>query len=160
MARASRRTSRGAGSRGSGPRGGHGKPGTGFTPQGFEEFKAALNEVANEIPSIVSRTDMELGEETIRRAKRRAQQIGGVAPKAMRSARVERKYGNVKVKYGGTQWPYAMGAEFGSHHYNQFKSYRRAGYFFFQSRYEVEHYDLERTYYEAFSRAMRHTFPD
>jgi hypothetical protein len=154
------RSSRGAGSRGSGARGGWGKNSTGFTPQGFDEFKAALKEIASEMPSVVSRTDMELGEEVIRRAKRRAEQMGGVAPKAMGSARVERKYGNVRVKYGGSEWPYAMGAEFGSHHYHQFKSYRRAGYFFFQSRYEVEHYDLERTYYEALTRAMHHAFPD
>ena len=160
MARRSSRSSRGAGSRGSGPRGGWGKSGTGFTPEGFDEFKAALKDLAADMPSIVSRTDMELGEAVIKRAKRRAEQMGGVAPKAMRSARVERKYGNVKVKYGGPEWPYAMGAEFGSHYYGQFKSYRRAGYFFFQSKYEVEHYDVARNYYEAFSRATRHAFPD
>ncbi|WP_162625003.1 hypothetical protein [Streptomyces cadmiisoli] len=103
---------------------------------------------------------MEIGEQIIKRAKRRADQLGGVAPKAMQSARVERKYGNVKVKYGGPQWPYAMGAEFGSHYYGQFMSYRRSGYFFFQAKYEVENRDAARTYYEAFSRAVQQAFPD
>lgn len=156
----SRRSSRGAGSRGSGPQGGWGKSGTGFRIEGFNEFKAALRATADEMPSIVSRTDMEIGQAVIKRGRSRAEQLGGVAPKAMQSARAERTYGNVKVKFGGPEWPYAMGAEFGSHHYGQFKSYRRSGYFFFQARYEVEHYDVERTYYEAFSRALRHAFPD
>ncbi|MFI6609276.1 hypothetical protein [Streptomyces sp. NPDC050507] len=128
--------------------------------EGFDAFRNALRDAATDTPRVVDETERHLAGEVVRLARRRADQLGGVAPKAARSLRVQRAEDGYSVRYGGAAYPYAMGAEFGSRRYGQFRAYRRAGYFVRQARYEVSRYRLRESFERAFSRAVREAFPD
>ncbi|MFE1095884.1 hypothetical protein [Streptomyces smyrnaeus] len=105
-------------------------------------------------------TEEELGRQVITKARKYADRWGKSAPKAARSLRLEKNYGRTVVRYGGAQWPYAMGAEFGSYRFKRFHSFRRSGYFVYQARWEVENRDMEEAFYRAFSDAVRRAFPE
>ncbi|MGR6999942.1 hypothetical protein ACU686_20670 [Yinghuangia aomiensis] len=84
------------------------------------------------------KTNYQLALMMVRRARQKAGYTGGVAVKAAKSLRAARAADYAALRYGGPRYPYALGAEFGSRRYKQFKPYRRKGYWLYQSRYEIE----------------------
>ncbi|MFF4818078.1 hypothetical protein ACFY2K_26235 [Kitasatospora sp. NPDC001309] len=133
---------------------------TSFEVQGFEEVRKNLTATSDNMARIIAQTDYEIGEAVIARAHIRAAGVGGVAPKSARSLRMERVRGRARVMYGGTAYPYAMGGEFGSYRYHQFKPFRRDGYFLFKARRDVETGDILMIYRAALARAIRNAFPE
>lgn len=60
-------------------------------------------------------------------ARRRATSAGGVLGKSAPSIKPGGTQRGAYVKIGGTSWPYALGAEFGSVRFRQFKPWRGSG---------------------------------
>jgi hypothetical protein len=125
----------------------------------FTDLLAEIKAFEDDIPEIMRLTETQVAEQLISKAKKRAGQLGHVAPKAAESLRVvDSSKQSIRIMYGGNEWPYAMGAEFGSNHFHQFRSYRMAGYFVGQAVYETQNYGLEETFYQAFSTAVDEYF--
>ncbi|MFE4355106.1 hypothetical protein [Kitasatospora sp. NPDC056800] len=136
-----------------------GRNNTAFRLEGFTAFRDELRAAASDLPRVVEQTDRALAEHTIESARKMAASQGKMPAKAAESLRAEKGRRGIKIRYGGDRWPYAMGAEFGSFAYHQFRGFRSNGYFVFQAKFVVERYEQADTYYRALSNALSEAFP-
>lgn len=80
--------------------------------------------------------------------------------KAAGSLRASRTSNRAQITYGGPAYPYAMGAEFGSNRYRQFRPHRgRVGYFLYPAIRASSHEILE-IYKRAIDDIFHKAFPD
>lgn len=100
---------------------------------GLKELRRDLRAWDNKAPRLITLAHKQLAVRVSREAKAYGVSQGSVAAKAARSIRANATLTSAAVSLGGTRYPFAMGAEFGSHRFPQFKPWRGkgedAGYF-------------------------------
>ena len=130
---------------------------------GLKEFVAELKAVAPEFARELSKVNREIAQLVRDEAKSKAADLGGVAAHVGPSIRASGTQKSASVTLGGDDFPMAMGAEFGSIQYHQFKAWRGngmdAGYFVYPTIREHAD-DIERMIVDGFMRVAEHAFPD
>lgn len=80
--------------------------------------------------------------------------------KAARSLSSSRAAASARLSYGGAGTPFAMGAEFGSSRYHQFRPYLgKTGYFLYPTI-RAEQAEVMHIYEKAVDQIVKHAFPD
>lgn len=83
-----------------------------------------------------------------------------VEQKAAQSLKASRAASKAQITYGGPEYPFAMGAEFGSKRYRQFKNHLgRTGYFVYPSVRAMSS-EIARIYWDAVAKITHDAFPD
>lgn len=105
---------------------------------GLNELNRALRDMGGrEFQKELKEAGMAVASSVAADAKGHAMSLGGVAAKTAPSIRAAAGFTSAGVGFGGSGYPFAMGAEFGSVRFKQFKPWRGsgsdAGYFVFQS---------------------------
>jgi hypothetical protein len=97
------------------------------------ELNRALRAMGPEFQKELKATNLDVAQMVATDAKSEAYSLGGVAAKVAPSIRASARNVAAGVSFGGTAYPFAAGAEFGSYKYAQFKPWRGngsdAGYF-------------------------------
>lgn len=91
---------------------------------GLKELIVGLKAADAAWPKELGRASKESGDVVIAAAKTVAAQQGGAAKHAAPSLKSAAKARQVEVSYGSNAYPMAMGAEFGSKRFKQFKPFR------------------------------------
>lgn len=105
---------------------------------GLNELNRALRDMGGrEFQKELKEAGAEVAGEVASGARGRALALGGVAAKTAPSIRAAAGFTSAGVGFGGSGYPFAMGAEFGSVRFKQFKPWRGngsdAGYFVYES---------------------------
>lgn len=107
----------------------------GVKVEGLTELRKALKAVDAGLPKELGQVHRKLGDMVVTEAQARARGLGGVAAKSAPSLRAASQAARAQITLGGARAPYALGAEFGSGRYKQFKPWRGsdadAGYFLY-----------------------------
>lgn len=93
--------------------------------EGLRDFQKALRTLGPEWPKKLTQTNREIAKMVADSAQLSARSQGGVAAKAAGSIRAgaEQRSGFVRINATG-KYKFALGAEFGSFRYHQFKTWR------------------------------------
>jgi hypothetical protein len=137
--------------------------------EGLGDFQKALRALGPEFPKQLTKVNKEIATSVADAAKASARGQGGVAAKAAGSIRsgAEQRSGFVRIDSTG-RYPFALGAEFGSLRYHQFKHWRGnqwtpsggdgVGYFLHPTIRAKQSEILER-YEKALDDLAKHAFP-
>jgi hypothetical protein len=130
---------------------------------GLKEFVAALKEVdpafARELSAVHREIAKTIRDESISMATGEGSTAAHVAP-SIRASGTQR---SASITFGSDDYPMALGAEFGSIRYHQFKAWRGnsadAGYFIYPTIRAHED-DIEKAVMDGFERVAAHAFPE
>lgn len=108
----------------------------GVRVQGLNELNRALREMGGpELQKELKAAGKQVAEKVAGDARTNAMSIGGVAAKVAPSIKASARNTGAGVSFGGSKYPFAGGAEFGSIQYKQFQPWRgntsQAGYFLY-----------------------------
>lgn len=92
--------------------------------QNLNRLRAALRRAGPGLVEQVKATNYAVANTVAQSARTMASSQGGAAAKTAPSIRALKTSAASKVSLGGSRYPYAYGAEFGSLRYKQFKSWR------------------------------------
>jgi hypothetical protein len=92
--------------------------------QNLSRFRRELKAAQPGLVQQVKEVNFKIATEVVESARSRASVVGGVAPKAASSMRAAKTSVAARVTLGGSRYPYAYGAEFGSLRYKQFHKWR------------------------------------
>ena len=125
---------------------------------GLAELNKALKALGPEVQKELKDANFEVGSMVVDDARSIAHGLGGVAAKVAPSIKATKTQAGAAVSFGGAAYPFAGGAEFGSHRYKQFKPWRGsgsdAGYFVYPAiRQDAD--EIESTYVERIDALMR-----
>lgn len=125
---------------------------------GLVELNKALKALGPEVQKELKAANFEVGSMVADDAKSIAFGLGGVAAKVAPSIKATKTAAGAAVSFGGAAYPFAAGAEFGSHRYKQFKPWlgngSDAGYFVYPAiRQDAD--QIESTYVERIDDIMR-----
>lgn len=130
---------------------------------GLKAFVAELKAVSPEFARELSAVNREIARLVRDEATSAASGQGGVAGHVAPSIRASGTQRSASVTLGGDDYPMAMGAEFGSIRFHQFKAWRGndtgAGYFVYPTIREHAD-DIEKMIMDGFTRVADHAFPD
>jgi len=130
---------------------------------GLREFQAELKALEGNWPRELTRAAKEAASLVLGAAQSAAAGQGGVAGHAAKSLRVTGGQRSASIWLGGDDHPEALGAEFGSIRFHQFKPYRGnaagAGYFLYPSLRQQQPAVLD-VYSAALERLFARAFPD
>lgn len=116
-----------------------------------------------DLPKELRKANIEAAEVVATDARRRAEARGGVSRKSAPSIRAQGEQRRSKITIGGNQFPFALGAEFGSIEYKQFDPFTGngsdAGYFFYPAIRETREEFMD-VYEDVLDRLARRAFPD
>lgn len=120
----------------------------GVRVQGLTELNRALRALGPEFQKELKAANLDVAQMVAGDAKSIAYSLGGVAAKTAPSITAAARNVAAGVSFGGTAYPFAMGAEFGSYRFNQFKAWRGngsdAGYFVYPAiRQDAEQIEAE-----------------
>lgn len=105
--------------------------------EGWTEFRRALKGAEPKVRKAIGVANKRVADVVAVAARDLAKAQGGVAAKTAESVRALASQKSAQVALGGAAYPFAMGAEFGSLAYKQFKPWRGsdedAGYFLYPS---------------------------
>lgn len=143
---------------------------SGAEVRGLKEFRRELRKSTDLLPKEVGAANAEAAEVVLSAARKNASALGGVAAKVIRSngLRPSKAAAAVKVILGSESVPYAIGAEYGSIRYKQFKEWRgnqwtpdqgSVGYFLHPAIRDTREEFIE-TYADIIMRLTRKAFPD
>jgi hypothetical protein len=130
---------------------------------GLRELVAGLREADPAFAKEIARAHQGIAQLVRAGAVAEASIQGGVAAHAAPSIRVSGTQRSASILIGSTDHPEALGAEFGSVRYRQFKAWRGssgdAGYFVYPT---IRHLasDIDRLFLEAIDRVTAAAFPD
>jgi hypothetical protein len=107
-------------------------------PQGLDELNKMLRRLGGkEFQAELRKANKDIASEVADDAANIAYGLGGVAAHVAPSIAASAGYTSAGVSFGGSAYPMAGGAEFGSYRYTQFKPWRGsgsgAGYFVYES---------------------------
>lgn len=129
---------------------------------GLADFRRELKTIDAELPKELRKTNLAAAELVAKDARTKANNQGGVARHVEPSIIAAATQGNAKLAWGGSKFPMAAGAEFGSIRFKQFKPWRGsgsdAGYFMFPAVRETREQFIE-VYDEMLADLTRHAFP-
>ena len=96
--------------------------------EGLDELRRALKK-AQDVEALgkVKAANRAAGELVVKAAQRRAPGVSRMAASAATTLRASNSAGKASVRIGSNAKPYALGAEFGSVRYRQFKPWRGSG---------------------------------
>lgn len=125
---------------------------------GLNELNRALKQLGPELQKELKETNLEVAQIVADDARGIAVSLGGVAAKTAPSIQAKGYTTSAGVGFGGSGYPFAMGAEFGSYRFKQFKPWRGngsdAGYFVYPAiRQDADRITSE--YTEAIDDLMR-----
>lgn len=136
--------------------------------EGLAEFRRDLRAVEAKYPKELAKINREVAKEVKDGAQRSARSQGSVAGKSAPSLRHGASGTRAYVQIDGAKHPYALGAEFGSLRYAQFKPWRGnqftgwdggPGYFLHPTIREMGG-DIEERYLSRLDDLHRQAFPD
>lgn len=132
--------------------------------EGLDDFTGDLRAMSKALDGGEAMKDANyaVGMVVVDAAKSRAGGLGRMEAKAAQSLTAGRAQRAASVAIGGAKFPFALGAEFGSDRYRQFRPWRgsgkTAGYWLWPAvRSEGE--QIERVYAEALDDITRRAFP-
>ncbi len=125
---------------------------------GLTELNRALKALGPEVQKELKAANFEVGSMVAGDAQSIALGLGGVAAKVAPSIRATKTAAGAAVSFGGSAYPFAGGAEFGSLRFKQFKTWRGngsdAGYFVYPAiRQDAD--QIEATYLDRIDDIMR-----
>lgn len=94
---------------------------------GLREFRNELKDVAAEMPRELRSGLKDIVELMAPKVRSAFESGGGVLPKVAPSVKVLAQQTGASIRIGGTQYPFALGAEFGSAQFKQFQPWRGSG---------------------------------
>lgn len=131
--------------------------------EGLKELRQALRDLGPNWPKEMRKANIRSAELVAEEARRKADSLGGVAGKVSPSIKAAGEQLAAKVRWGGSQFPFAAGAEFGSIKYKQFKPWRgsdaNAGYFVFPAVRSTRDQLID-VYADAVDELTSRAFPD
>lgn len=92
--------------------------------QGVRQLATALYHSDAKLSAELRAINRESANRLAKSAQASARAYGGVAAKTAQSIRANASGSTSGITYGGSRYPYAFGAEFGSKRYHQFKPWR------------------------------------
>ncbi|BEP14815.1 hypothetical protein acdb102_31260 [Acidothermaceae bacterium B102] len=92
--------------------------------QNLSKFRSALKQAGPGLVEQVKATNYQVASSVAQSARTLASSQGGVAARTAPSIRGIKSSASSQVRIGGANYPFALGAEFGSLRYKQFKSWR------------------------------------
>lgn len=92
--------------------------------EGFKTFARELKAASDEFPKAMKKVNEKVADFVADEAKGKARSLGGVQSKSADALRATKTAGYAAVRIGGSRYPYALGAEFGSKRYGQFPEWR------------------------------------
>lgn len=92
--------------------------------EGLKDFQRELRSIDTKLPRELTKANKNAAELVASRARHKAASQGGVASKTAPSIKAAAEQRRSKVNIGGLAFPFALGAEFGSKQYLQFKHWR------------------------------------
>lgn len=105
--------------------------------EGLAEFRRDLKQMGTALPKELRLGFKKIADHVADDTRSSFSGRGGVAPKVAASVKSSAQQTGAAVQFGGDQYPWAMGAEFGSSQFTQFPSWRGsgqdAGYSFYPS---------------------------
>lgn len=139
-------------------------PDLGIEVQGLREFTRELKRAQQNFGTEMRVANKKVADAVATRAQSTARGQGGVAAKTAPSIRSLAQQTRAQVSLGGGAYPFAMGAEFGSFRYRQFKPWRGsgsdAGYFLYETIRDMGRAgDIERAFMDAVDDAVKGAFP-
>jgi hypothetical protein len=130
---------------------------------GLDDLRRELRRLGDAWPKELKVANRDAADIVVTSAKGKAAAVGGVAAKAAESLRALNQQRAAVVALGGAAYPYAMGAEFGSIRYRQFRPWRGsagdAGYFLYPAIRGERDRVLD-TYEKALDRITKRAFPN
>jgi len=103
--------------------------------EGLKDLTRELRKADRDFPKQIRLVNLRIATDVANEARSGATSLGGVAAKAAPSIRALAQQSRAQVKLGSDRYPYALGAEFGSLRFRQFKAWRgsgqSAGYFLY-----------------------------
>ena len=130
---------------------------------GLKELNQELRKLDATFPKAVRQVNWRVAENVAQKARSSAESQGGVIAKAAPSIKAMAQQARAQVKIGGERYPYALGGEFGSVQYPQFKAWRGsggdAGYALYPAL-RSERSEIERTYLGMIDEVTRAAFPN
>lgn len=130
---------------------------------GLDDLRRELRRLGDVWPKELKVANHDAAEIVVTSAQSKAAGLGGVAAKAAGSLRALNQQRAAIVALGGAAYPYAMGAEFGSFRYRQFRPWRgnagNAGYFLYPAI-RGERDKVLDTYEKALDRITKRAFPN
>jgi hypothetical protein len=91
---------------------------------GLADFRRELRRMSATLPRELRSANLSAAKLVADEARPRAQAQGGVARKTAPSIKALAQQRGAAVRIGGVRYPFALGAEFGSKGYRQFKPWR------------------------------------
>lgn len=125
--------------------------------EGLRDFIRELRALDATLPKEVRSITKDLADDVADKSGQSFSGRSGVAPKVAASVKALAQQRGAQVKFGGPQWPYAMGAEFGSSRYKQFEPWRGSGAGAGYSVFPVVRKERERIVV-FFNRGLKHLF--
>lgn len=132
--------------------------GQGVRVHGLAELNRAMKAIGPDARRDLKKTNLKVAQFVADDARAAAFSLGGVAAKTAPSITAAGRVASAGVSFGGGSYPFAMGAEFGSYRFHQFKPWRGngsdAGYFVYPAiRNDVDR--IESEYSGAIDSLMR-----
>lgn len=131
--------------------------------RGLNEFSRALKDLNGDWPKQLRQAAKDAANIVASDAKRRALAVGGAIRKAAPSIKGGGTQRGAYVKLGGARYPYALGGEFGSIRYKQFKPWRGngrdAGYALYPAI-RANNDEIVEQFGDALEDISRRAFPD
>lgn len=130
--------------------------------EGIAQLSRALKAIDPELQKGLRGTNKDVASFVADHARGKAQSLGSVAAKTAPSISAVAGVRSAGVGFGGSAYPFAGGAEFGSVRYTQFQPWRgngpEAGYFVYPTIRDDENEIVER-YAEMIDGILREHFP-
>jgi len=128
--------------------------------QGLKEFRLALKELELNLERDLSRSHKAVADVVARKARAKGAGLGSVAAKAAPSISASGVQLGARVVYGGAEFPFMYGAEFGAIRYPQFQPWLgHEGYFLFPTIRETRDETIA-IYAAELERITKKAFPD
>lgn len=133
--------------------------------EGVDAFRDDLKRLAKDLDDgdVMRDAHYAIGQLVVDSAASRANALGRMEAKAAKSLRAGRAKNSASVTIGGASAPFALGAEFGSNRFSQFRPWRGsgkgAGYWLWPAV-RAEDRAIERVYEQAIDKATARAFPD
>lgn len=130
--------------------------------EGLRELSKALRNVDKDLPKELQKAAKTAAEAVADKTRASFAGRGGVAPKVAPSVKALASQRAAHVRIGGSAYPYAMGAEFGSLAFKQFDPWRGSGpgsgYSLFPTIRAMRD-EITDAFGDALADAMRRAFP-
>lgn len=131
--------------------------------EGLADLQRELRRLDSKLPRELRLANLKAAEVVATAARSKASSLGSVAAKTAPSIKAAAEQRRSKVTLGGPKYPFAMGAEFGSIEYAQFKPWTgsdsSSGYFFYPAIRGTRE-EFMATYERALDQLMRAAFPN